>query len=736
MTNATFSLDISGMSCAACAQRIERVLARHPDIAEARVDFAQERAAIRLNAGVAERAGTAEALELIRHAGYHGFPRGGSTAERQARREARERARKAEFRLLTLRAILGTALALPFLVAMVYETATGSTVHLLPIWYQVGAASIAQSLLAWPFYRGAWAALRAGGSNMDVLVVLGTLTAYLLSLRHVLDGSIHHGAPLYFEGAVAVIAFVLAGKVIEKRARREAGAALSALSALLPEHVSIRDGAGDRSIERAALQPGMLVVVKPGQIVPVDGIIREGEASLDESSITGESLPVRRKVGEPVQSGSAVSGGALAVEAMATGDETRLARLARLIEDADGGDATRIALVDRISGIFVPAVLGLALASFAYWWGIGAGGERALVIASSVLVVACPCALGLATPIALVAGANAAARQGLIIADLSALEAGAGLTHLALDKTGTLTIGRPSVATISASGSDENLALALAAGLARQSDHPLDAAIVAEAKARGVEPAAIGAFSAQAGGGLAGTFEGAEIRLGSLEFAAPGAPAQAAALVASLPADYAESPAALLSRAGEPLALFAFADPPRPEAAAMIAAVKALGIEPVMLSGDRPAVAAATASRLGIESVRGGLKPADKVVALATIRAQGAVLGFVGDGLNDGPALSAAHVGLAMGTGTEVAKGAAKVVLARPDLALVARFIRLARRTRQAVRENLALAFLFNIIAIPLAMAGMLSPAIAGAAMALSSVSVVLNALRLARWQG
>lgn len=730
------------MTCAACAQRIERVLKKTPGIAEAMVDLAQDRAVISPDDNTTESRALEAALAAIADAGYQGFARGGSLKERSANREKREAALRAESRILHLRAFVAIVIALPFLVAMGIEVFQAEHGHVIPPLWQLGLALVAQTFCAWPFYHRAWAALRGGTSNMDVLVVLGTTTAFALSLRHVLDGSAHHGAPLYFEGSVAVIAFVLLGKLIERAAKHEAGAALTALAGMLPDKVIIREGAGERAVPRETLRPGMLVIARPGTILPVDGVVIEGRAFLDEASLTGESLPVSRTVGDRVQAGSGVSGGTLVIDVQAVQDETRLARLARLIEDAGLTDAPAMSLVDRISRVFVPAIIVIAVLAALGWLLAGAGGERALIIATSVLVVACPCALGLATPIALVAGASAAARKGLILADHAALEAGAGITQVAFDKTGTLTEGKPSlvaVHVIRASDvirGNEDEALQLAARLAAHSDHPIDTAIVAGARARGVFRDGIDDFTAVSGGGLAGVSEGRSLRLGSKAYIDPagGEASAITTLEATLEPAFRALPASYLAVDGHIRAILVVGDPLRSTSMEAIVDLHRLGVATLMLSGDRQEVVGPVARELGIDDARGGLKPEDKLAVLNGIVEAGERLAFVGDGLNDGPALRAAHVGIAMGTGTEVAKGAASVVLARPDPRLVADFIRVARRTRDGIRENLVLAFLFNGTAIPLAVAGMLSPAVAGAAMALSSVSVALNAIRLSRF--
>lgn len=727
MQDSRLALDISGMTCAACASRIEKVLRARPEIGEVHVDLGQDRAAIAPAAGVSAEVAEQVAIAAVAAAGYHAYAQGGSLEARRAAREARAAGLAREQRALQIRSLVALVIATPFLVAMAVEMASGAQGHLIAPTTQLALASVAQLYCAWPFYGRALAALRDGTSNMDVLVVLGTLTAYALSLWHMFNGAAHHGAPLYFEGSVAVIAFVLLGKLIERAAKREAGAALSALADLVPARVEIIEDGASRDIAREDLRPGMLVVAKPGGVLAVDGEIAEGEAFFDESSLTGESLPVARGVGACVRAGSGVSGGRVLVRASAANDETRLARLARLIEDAGLDTAPAATLADRISKVFVPAIIVIALAALVFWLWQGAGFERALIIATSVLVVACPCALGLATPIALVAGASSAAKRGILLADHAALEAGARLTHIAFDKTGTLTEGKPALVRLVG----EEAMLSLASRLAVRSDHPLDGAIVAAAKARGVFREGIEAFAAQAGAGLSGAHEGQALRLGSKGFA--GDEAGFAALEASLSEEERARPASCLSVDGQARAIFVLGDPLRAGAAQAIAQLKGEGITPIMLSGDREAVVRPVALSLGIGDARGGLKPEDKLAALDGLIKGGAVLGFVGDGLNDGPALRAATVGIAMGSGTEVAKGAASVILARPDPALVAEFVRIARRTRKGILENLTLAFLFNAIAVPLAFAGKLSPAVAGAAMALSSISVALNALRISR---
>jgi Cu+-exporting ATPase len=734
MTKPAFSLDIAGMTCAACAQRVERMLTRDGGFVHIAVDLAADRAVLTPQDALATEEASRRAVAAIEAAGYRAFPRGGSLEERRRARALREAEARAASRWLLLRASMSLALFMPFAIAMIAETLAGDGHHWIPPLWQLALAIPVQTFGAWPFYRQAWHAVRGRTATMDVLVVLGTGAAFLLSLWHLFDGSAGHGAPLYFEGSVAVIAFVLAGKLVEQRAKREAGVALGALEALIPDRVEIRDGAESRVITRKDVRTGMVVLVRPGGMSPVDGEIVDGVAFLDESSLTGESLPIRRGPGERVQAGAVVSGGALALRVEAVEDETRIARLARLIEDAGSGAATRVPLIDLLTRIFVPAVLAIAALSFGFWLWQGAGFERAAIIAASVLVVACPCALGLATPIALMAGRRAGARLGLIVVDQRVFDPGARLEAIAFDKTGTLTRGRPELMAIHAGG-DATEALVLAAALAGRSDHPLDLALRQAAEARSLALPEVEAWQAESGGGLSGDIAGRLVRLGSQAFAEAGAVARFDALISTMPEADRVQPNSFLSVDGQPRAIFVAGDSPRPESAEAIALLHGLGLETVMLSGDRQAVVDRVAAGLGIGKALGGMKPEDKLAWLQARIGEGRVIGFVGDGLNDGPALQAVAVGLAMGTGTEVAKGAATVILARPDPRLVARFVALSRRVRLGIGENLFLAFVFNAVAIPLAVLGHLSPAIAGAAMALSSISVALNALRLARWR-
>jgi Cu+-exporting ATPase len=723
------TLDVTGMTCAACSARLEKVLARTSGVASARVSLPLERADV-----VWRTPGDAAKLvAAVRSAGFDAMVRGAGSEERRKARELRQSMRAGEARRTRMLALLAVGLALPFLIDMGRMMMSGSHAPLLPASLQALLATLAQVVCGARFYRGAVSALRNGSANMDVLVAVGTTAAWGFSLFNWLTDRVHHGGGLYFEAGVTVLAFLLVGKVLEGQARSGASAALEALAASAPRHAVRIVGGLEADVDAAGLKAGDVVAVRPGAQVPADGHIIEGAAAFDEALMTGESLPVPRQTGDAVIAGSIASGGRVLVKVTATGDDTRLSRIARLIEDADIARSPVQQLADRISAIFVPVVLALALASAAYWWFAGAGVERALITAVSVLVVACPCALGLATPIALVAGANAAARAGLIVADHAALETAGRLRHVAFDKTGTLTRGVPEVSALRAADGAPREVLRLAAALAARSDHPVDRALVAEASEAGLELPGVSDFSATPGRGLAGTVDGRRLRLGNAALMAEaGFQPQAAALVGD-EAFAASGSVALLGDERGIVGAIGFVDAPRPEVAEALERLAARGVAVTVLSGDRPEAVAVFAARFGLKDARAGLTPEGKIRALEEIRGGGAGVGLVGDGINDAPALRAADLGIAMGTGTEAAKAAAAVTLARPDPRLVATLVDAGRATRATIAQNLLFAFVFNGVGIPLAAMGKLSPAIAGAAMAASSVAVVLNAWRLAR---
>ncbi|WP_337876795.1 copper-translocating P-type ATPase [Elioraea sp.] len=699
-------LSIGGMSCTSCQGRVERALAGVPGVLGVAVNLATGAAEVRVARGAVD---TDALIAAVQAAGYTARPDDGAAVSQR-------------FGSGTL--ILGLCLALtaPFLADMAAHLAGH---HLLPAWLQLVLATPVQILGGARFYRAAWAGLRAGAGNMDQLVAIGTTAAYALSVWHVIAGG-----PLYFEAAAVVVTLVHLGKWLEARAKRGAAEAIEALRRLRPDWAAriAADGSEER-VPAAALRPGDRVRVRPGESFPADGTVEAGETEADEALITGESRPVAKAPGDPVTAGAVNGAGLVTIRVTAAGEGTVLARIMRLVQSAQASKAPVQALVDRVAAVFVPVVLLIALATLAGWLAAGADHATAIVNAVSVLVIACPCALGLATPAALVAGTGAAAQRGVLIRDAAALERARGLDTVVFDKTGTLTEGRPSV--VAVAGDPDTLRLA--AALQQGSEHPLARGVLRAAEAAGISLPAVQGFRAAPGRGVAGTVEGRALALGNRRMMAEiGAdPAPFAAFAAA--ADAKGATTVYLAEGGRVVGALALADTLRPGAAEAIAETRALGLEPVLLTGDAEAPARAVAAALGIARVEAEASPEDKANRVAALRREGRTVAMVGDGVNDAPALAAADLGIAVGGGTDVALKTAGIALMRDDPRLVPEAIRIARATLRKIRENLAFAFVYNIAAIPLAALGVLTPVIAGAAMALSSVSVVTNALVLRR---
>ncbi|MCC7428321.1 MAG: copper-translocating P-type ATPase [Alphaproteobacteria bacterium] len=717
---------IEGMTCASCAGRVEKALAAVPGVIEASVNLVGETARVKAPAGVVDIASLAAAVE---DAGYALHPLAAEGAAADAEQAAA--AARARRDLVVLGA--SAALSLPFLVEMVMHLA-GSHHALLPGWLQV---LLATPVLFWGgarFWRAAWAGLRARAGNMDQLVVLGAGSAYGVSLYHLFVSP----GPLYFEAAAVLVTLVLLGKVLEARAKAGTAAAVRALMALRPDTATrIRDGAEEK-VQIAALAAGDVIKVRPGEAIAADGTVTEGEGEVDESLITGESRPVAKAPGAAVIGGAVNGAGLLMVRVTAVGQGSTLARIIRAVQAAQGSKAPVQALVDRVSAVFVPAVILVALATFAGWLMAGASHEQAILNAVAVLVIACPCALGLATPAALVAGTGAAARRGILIRDAAALERARTLDTVVFDKTGTLTEGKLAATKLVplAPGVDEAGLLRLAAALQQGSEHPLARGVLAAAAERGIGLPSLSEFEARVGRGVAGMVEGVGFALGSRKLVAEEGLAQALAAheEAAQALEAEGATVVFLLRTGRNpalLGLIALADRLRPETKEAIGAVRALGLAPIMLTGDTARTAARIAEEAGISEVIAEVSPEGKAAAIAELHAKGRTVAMVGDGINDAPALAAADLGIAMGGGTDVAMATAGVTLMRGDPRLVPGAVAIARATLRTIRQNLVWAFAYNVVAIPLAALGYLSPVIAGAAMAMSSVSVVLNALRL-----
>jgi len=716
------------MSCATCAGRVERALMAVPGVAKAEVNLSSEHARVRFLAG--QRPHPDALIEAVARAGYEA--RLIDIAHPPATTVPQDHIERIKL------ALAGLA-CLPFLAQMALQLA-GHHV-MLPAWLQLLLAAPIQFGLGARFYGAAWRALKARTGNMDLLVSIGTSAAFGLSLYLMATAPAGMTPHLYFEASALVVTLVRLGKWLESRAKRRTLAAIRALTALRPETARVwRDGSFVE-LPAAEIRPGDRVQVRPGERVPVDGRILEGTSSLDQSLLTGESLPVERNPGDEVATGAINGEGVLLVETRRVGADTLLARIIRLVESAEAGKAPIERLVDRVSAVFVPIVLLIGVATFFGWW-LGAGDPVAgIVNAVTVLVIACPCALGLATPTAVVVGSGVGARHGILIRDGEALERAHAVTIAAFDKTGTLTAGRPELVALAPTGTDESRLLELAASLQSASLHPLARAVIEAVEARRITPPPAADLRALPGRGVAGTVEGMTLALGSRrlmqENGIDEATLGSAAARIEGPARSIAYLAETLTggRPGHLLGALAFADPVRPQARAAIAALKRDGIETVMLTGDGAAAAQAVAKELGIDRVEAELLPADKVVALARLKGPHRMVAMIGDGINDAPALAAADIGFAMASGSDIALNAAGITLMRGDPRLAAAAIALSRRTYAKIRQNLFWAFFYNLLGIPLAAFGLLSPIAAGAAMALSSVSVVANALTLGRWR-
>ncbi|WP_341928644.1 heavy metal translocating P-type ATPase [Methyloversatilis discipulorum] len=713
-------LHIEGMTCASCVARVEKALNKVPGVLSVSVNLATETADI---VSAADNLGALQAA--VARAGYTAWLPSALPVSAPVNTLP-------DWWPVALAVALSLPLALP-MVGMLWGA------HwMLPGGLQFLLATPVQFWLGARFYVAGWKALRAGSGNMDLLVALGTSAAWGLSVWLWLTAAPGAMPHLYFEASAVVITLVLLGKWLETRAKRQTTDAIRALNALRPDTARVRRDGVEVELPLAQVALGDEVVIRPGERVPVDGDIVDGASQVDESLITGESLPVAKQAGDRVTGGAVNGEGRLVVRTRAIGAETVLARIVRLVESAQAKKAPIQRLVDQVSAVFVPVVIALAVLTFGGWMIAGAGVETALLNAVAVMVIACPCALGLATPTAIMVGTGAAARHGILIKDAEALEIAHRVSVVAFDKTGTLTEGRPElVAFEPASGAPGEL-LALAAALQAGSEHPLARAVTAAAEREGVVVPAASELSAVAGRGVSAAVAGRVLRLGSSRYmeklgvdlsalAARAAQLQGEGRTVSWLADLTEAPRLV--------GLLAFGDTLKASAARAVGRLQAGGVRTVLVSGDNRGAAAAVAAQLGMSDVRAEVLPEHKAEVVAELKQGGAVVAMVGDGINDAPALAAADVGIAMSTGTDVAMHAAGLTLMQGDPARVADALDISRRTWTKIRQNLFWAFAYNVVGIPLAAAGMLNPVIAGAAMAFSSFSVVSNALLLRRWK-
>ena len=721
----SLELDVGGMTCASCSGRVEKALSKVPGVERVSVNLANERAHVELLGHV----DPAQLIDAVNKAGYsaslHQANNPHAVQDDQQKRLQRERW------ALVLAIVLALPLVLPMLLMPL-------GIHwMLPAWAQFVLATPVQFVLGARFYRAAWKAVKAGAGNMDLLVALGTSAGYGLSLYEwaiAAPGTTPH---LYFEASAVVIALVLLGKYLESRAKRQTASAIRALEALRPERaLRVVDGQ-EQDVAISDLRLNDLVLVKPGERFPVDGEVIEGQSHADEALISGESLPVPKQPGDKVTGGAINGEGRLVIKTLALGTETVLARIIRLVEDAQAGKAPIQKLVDKVSQVFVPVVLLIALATLLGWWLYGAPIETALINAVAVLVIACPCALGLATPTAIMAGTGVAARFGILIKDAEALERAHEVSAVVFDKTGTLTSGTPQIAHLAALDGDEAHLLQAAGALQRGSEHPLAKAVLDACAARQLNVPDVADSQSLTGRGIAGTLEGRRLALGNRRLLdetglTPGSLADSATAWE----DEGRTLSWLIEQSPEPrvLGLFAFGDTLKTGAQSAIQQLTARHISSHLLTGDNRGSARVVAQALGITDVHAEVLPADKAATVAELKKTG-VVAMVGDGINDAPALAAADIGIAMGGGTDVAMQAAGITLMRGDPRLVPAALDISRKTYAKIRQNLFWAFVYNVIGIPLAAFGFLNPVLAGAAMAFSSVSVVSNALLLKFWK-
>ncbi len=735
------SVGVEGMTCASCVNRIERFLRQTDGVAEASVNLATERATVRIDPSVA---GRAEVQAAIERAGYDvraeapAATLGLDTADPDAPARAREQRR------LAVRAIVSVGVAVAIMAIMLWPGATGMEMNELN-WLFLVPATFVQVWAGGVFVRSAWRQARHGTVSMDTLVALGTLAAWSYSVVVTLAPQLVMEAGIepvtYFDSAAMIIGLILTGRWLEARARAQASGAVAALVGLQARTARLVQGDVEIDVPVEQVAAGDMLRVRPGEKVPVDGVIAAGASNLDESMLTGEPLPVQRSVGDPVIGATLNGNGTFLMRATHVGRDSVLGQVVRLVREAQASKAPIQRVADRVTEWFVPLVIGLAALTFVAWFLLGPEPAltMALVSAISVLIIACPCAMGLATPTAVMVGTGRAAQQGVLIRGGAALEQAGRVDCVVFDKTGTLTLGKPAVTAVRpVPGAEEGALLALAAAVERGSEHPLASAILAEAERRGLEVPVAADFEALTGQGVHASVDGRRVLVGSRDLLREGGVTENALPPLAAPGERGARTTVYVAAAGAAVGAIDIDDPVKPGAAEAVRSLRAAGIDVHLLSGDTPEAARAVAQQVGIDSVTAGVRPADKAAHIRALQAAGHVVAMVGDGINDAPALAQADVGIAIGSGTDVAIEASDITLVGGDPRLVGSAIDLARRTLRIIRQNLAWAFGYNLVLIPVAMGVLyplfglrLDPMLAAAAMAFSSVSVVLNSLRL-----
>lgn len=723
---------LEGMTCAACANRIEKGLGKLAGVTSASVNFAMETAQVEYVPG---EVSVEDMRNKVKQLGYEAIPER-PDAQTPDRRDRLARQKR--------KLLVSAVLSFPLLWSMVAHFSLASWIYvpdlLMNPWFQLAVATPVQFYIGMPFYAGAYKALRNRSANMDVLVALGTSAAYFYSLYLTLDwaargGGAHHMPPLYYETSAILITLVVMGKLFESLAKGRTSAAIYALMKLQAKTAVVLRGGEERTVPVEEVVPGDIVLVRPGDNIPVDGTVAEGESTVDESMLTGESLPVFKTAGDPVYGATINKNGALRIRATKIGKDAALAQIIKVVEEAQGSKAPIQRIADVISGIFVPIVVGIAALVFIVWYWLAAPGELATALknAIAVLVIACPCALGLATPTSIMAGSGRAAELGVLFKGGEHLEQTHKIDTVVLDKTGTITSGKPELTDVLAEG-DEAEFLRLVAAAEKNSGHPLAEAIVAGARARNLEIPDAASFEALPGYGVKATIEGKELLVGTRRLMEKYGVADAARAYDTMAKLEEAGKTAMVAAIGNRYAgIVAVADTIKQTSKAAVARLKEMGIEVIMLTGDNERTAKAIARQAGIEQVRAQVLPEQKAAEVRKLQSIGRRVAMVGDGINDAPALAAADVGMAVGTGSDIAIETADVTLMRGDLNSIADAIEMSRLTMRNIRQNLFWALGYNTLGIPVAALGLLAPWVAGAAMALSSVSVVLNALRLQR---
>lgn len=715
-------LDIQGMSCASCVFRVEKALEGIEGVTKAEVNLATERARVFYSHDISPE----QLTEAVKAVGYGASLHTDNVDYAEAAKKKEESLQK-ERRIVILAALLSAPLVLP-MILMPFGIH-----YMISGWWQLILTLPIQFILGMRFYVSAWKAVKARAGNMDLLVALGTSAAFGLSTYNLLRGTGH----LYFESAAVIITLILLGKYLESRAKHRTSLAIRSLQALTPESARVRRQGREQQIPLNKVRLSDQVVVRPGEKIPVDGVILEGASQVDESLITGESLPVAKSVNDKVIGGSVNAEGLLLIQVTALGAETTLARIIRLVESAQAGKAPIQRLVDKVSAIFVPTVIAISLLTILSWGLLSGNWEQAIVIGIAVLVIACPCALGLATPTTIMVGTGLAAKAGILIKDAEALEVAHSISVIAFDKTGTLTEGKPRVSRILSNGMAESDMLRILGSIQNGSEHPLALASIQKAQELGVGLESATNVRAIPGKGVEGQVAGHKYFIGTAQLLSERNIDTVVFQKALQDLYNSGATVSFLAREGEAhaLGLIGFEDTIKPESKQAVKGLRELGVKTVMLTGDNSAAAQKVAELLGLDEVRAQVLPEDKARIIEQLKVGGEVVAMVGDGINDAPALAAADVGLAMSTGTDVAMHAAGITLMRGNPLLIADTISISRKTYRKIQQNLFWAFVYNVIGIPLAAFGLLNPIIAGGAMAFSSLSVVSNALLLRRWR-